>query len=252
MRWYFSRNGETVGPVEEAQVVAWVKAGASDAMVRDEAGGPWTPIKSSPFYGFISAPSIPAAPREPLKQAKAGRRDNTTAKTVGVVVILSAGVAGSAVLSDGMWSSHATTPSVPNVSQEPGQVRWSTTNGVDELLKRVDARRDGKLPNVVDARRDEATSARSMGTRCVLRALEHNRVLLFPTEAGLREFLDAEGRGASVEALATIASANGIFIAETGTPCNAIEFNVFSPSKVRVLTGPNIGRVGFTTDVKLE
>jgi hypothetical protein len=49
MRWYVSKNGETTGPVEEAQIVEWVKAGLRDAMVRDEAGGQWTALTQSPF-----------------------------------------------------------------------------------------------------------------------------------------------------------------------------------------------------------
>ncbi len=44
-----SKSGETTGPVEESQVVAWVKAGLRDCMVRDEAGGPWTALAQSPF-----------------------------------------------------------------------------------------------------------------------------------------------------------------------------------------------------------
>lgn len=53
MRWYVSRNGETVGPVDEAQVVAWVQAGMTDAVVQHEAGGPWLPVAQSPFAGWI-------------------------------------------------------------------------------------------------------------------------------------------------------------------------------------------------------
>ena len=49
MRWYVSRNGETAGPVEEAQLFEWVRGGMRDGMVRDEAGGPWTPLEQSPF-----------------------------------------------------------------------------------------------------------------------------------------------------------------------------------------------------------
>jgi hypothetical protein len=49
MRWYVSRNGEIAGPVEEAQVIEWVKGGMRDGTVRDEAGGPWTPLEQSRF-----------------------------------------------------------------------------------------------------------------------------------------------------------------------------------------------------------
>ena len=59
MRWYVSRAGETQGPVEEGQVVAWVRAGMSDGMVRDEAGGPWTPLAQSPFGAHLPRPKKP-------------------------------------------------------------------------------------------------------------------------------------------------------------------------------------------------
>lgn len=53
MRWYFSRNGETAGPVEEAQVIEWVKAGGRDGMVQAETGGQWMPIHQSPFAQWV-------------------------------------------------------------------------------------------------------------------------------------------------------------------------------------------------------
>jgi hypothetical protein len=56
MRWYVSRNGETVGPVDDAQVAQWVSAGMVDAQLRDEAGGPWTWVPQSPFAAFVPAP----------------------------------------------------------------------------------------------------------------------------------------------------------------------------------------------------
>lgn len=60
MRWYVSRNGETVGPVEEAQVAEWVRGGMHDAVVRDDAGGHWTPIAHSPFgAGLVPAQPTP-------------------------------------------------------------------------------------------------------------------------------------------------------------------------------------------------
>lgn len=59
MRWYVSRNGETVGPVEEAQVVEWARVGLFGAMLRDEAGGPWTPFEASPFARFVAPEPTP-------------------------------------------------------------------------------------------------------------------------------------------------------------------------------------------------
>jgi len=60
MRWYLSRGGETVGPVDEAQIAEWVRMGVRDGMVRDEAGGPWTPLAQSPF--------VAALPTQPKKE----------------------------------------------------------------------------------------------------------------------------------------------------------------------------------------
>lgn len=61
MRWYVSRQGETVGPVEPAQVTEWVRGGMTDAMVRDDAGGPWTAVLQSPFApgGYAIVPHAP-------------------------------------------------------------------------------------------------------------------------------------------------------------------------------------------------
>jgi hypothetical protein len=56
MRWYVSRNGETQGPIDEATVAQWVRAGMRDASVRDDAGGNWTPIAQSPFAALAARP----------------------------------------------------------------------------------------------------------------------------------------------------------------------------------------------------
>jgi len=53
MRWYVSRNGETVGPVEEHEVAEWVRGGMRDASVRDEHGGAWMPVAASPFASIL-------------------------------------------------------------------------------------------------------------------------------------------------------------------------------------------------------
>jgi hypothetical protein len=60
MRWYVSRNGETVGPVDEAVIRSWPPGSLVGAHVRDEAGGPWTPAEQSPFAAFV--PPAAAAP----------------------------------------------------------------------------------------------------------------------------------------------------------------------------------------------
>jgi hypothetical protein len=75
MRWYVSRNGETVGPVEEPQVVAWVQAGMWDAMIRDEAGGQWVPISHSPFAPqWRPAPPAPAPVPQKTPEDRVRRR----------------------------------------------------------------------------------------------------------------------------------------------------------------------------------
>lgn len=53
MRWYVSRGGETSGPVDDAQVGAWVRQGMTDAMVRDEHGGAWMRLEHSPFRNLL-------------------------------------------------------------------------------------------------------------------------------------------------------------------------------------------------------
>lgn len=59
MRWYVSRDGETVGPVEESEVVEWVREGMTDAMLRDEASPHWIEVAQSPFAKFIPPPPEP-------------------------------------------------------------------------------------------------------------------------------------------------------------------------------------------------
>lgn len=53
MRWYVSRNGETFGPIEDAQVVELARAGLNGGMLRDEASPHWIPVEQSPFAGFL-------------------------------------------------------------------------------------------------------------------------------------------------------------------------------------------------------
>src|SRR5687767_8421793 len=67
MRWYVSRNGETVGPVEEAELADWARTGqlGGGAFIRDEAGGTWTPIEHSPFASLCVASTVAVA--TPLK-----------------------------------------------------------------------------------------------------------------------------------------------------------------------------------------
>lgn len=50
MRWYVSRAGETVGPVEEAEMRRLAaSSGLDGALLRDEQGSAWMPAEKSPF-----------------------------------------------------------------------------------------------------------------------------------------------------------------------------------------------------------
>ncbi len=61
MRWFVSRNGQTSGPVDEAEVAAWVRGGMADASVRDEMGGNWMPVAQSPFASLVPRLQPPSA-----------------------------------------------------------------------------------------------------------------------------------------------------------------------------------------------
>lgn len=53
MRWYVSREGEVVGPIEPAELIEWVRTRPAEQkvglFVRDEASAGWAPIEQSPF-----------------------------------------------------------------------------------------------------------------------------------------------------------------------------------------------------------
>ncbi|HTA91548.1 MAG TPA: hypothetical protein VK745_18320 [Polyangiaceae bacterium] len=66
MRWYVSREGEVVGPIEPAELMEWVRTRPAEARVglcvRDDAGSAWSPIEQSPFAQALPvAASAPAA-----------------------------------------------------------------------------------------------------------------------------------------------------------------------------------------------
>lgn len=68
MKWYYSRNGETAGPVEEWQIIQWVQLGGWDAMVQAETGGQWMPVVSSPFAVYIPRSKPPLVNANQLSQ----------------------------------------------------------------------------------------------------------------------------------------------------------------------------------------
>lgn len=54
MRWYVSRAGETVGPLDEEDVRTLArKDGLRSAQLRDEAGGAWVAAERSPFGSLM-------------------------------------------------------------------------------------------------------------------------------------------------------------------------------------------------------
>lgn len=63
MRWYVSRNGETLGPVDEAEIRKWAQEGmvVPGMFFRDEAGSAWTPVEQSPFAALMTGAAAPAA-----------------------------------------------------------------------------------------------------------------------------------------------------------------------------------------------
>lgn len=70
MQWYVSRNGETVGPIDEREVVEWTKGGSMQgAMLRDEASAVWIRLDQSPFAQFAPAPT--AAEPKPTQRGRA-------------------------------------------------------------------------------------------------------------------------------------------------------------------------------------
>jgi len=70
MRWYVSRNGETAGPTEGALLVELAREGKLHvgSFIRDEAGGNWMPIESSPFVTLVKG----GGGRRPISDLSAG------------------------------------------------------------------------------------------------------------------------------------------------------------------------------------
>ena len=62
-KWYVSRNGETVGPVEEARVTEWVRQGMTDAWVAEVGSAKWTQVGESKFLAPKSSPKVPQHPK---------------------------------------------------------------------------------------------------------------------------------------------------------------------------------------------
>lgn len=61
MRWYVSRNGTTIGPIDEPSIAQMIQSEPNmrAATVKDEHGSAWMPIAQSPF-----APLLPPTARE--------------------------------------------------------------------------------------------------------------------------------------------------------------------------------------------
>ena len=84
MRWYVSQNGETSGPVDDSVVSEWTRGGqlGRGAFVRDEHGGQWTQIESSPFASLLGP-----APAEPSATAPAQKNQPSTVAAIGGVFV---------------------------------------------------------------------------------------------------------------------------------------------------------------------
>lgn len=67
MRWYVNRTGQTIGPLDEANIMHWAETGqiTRGMSFQAETGGPWLPVEHSPFARFVVAPAIAA--RAPAK-----------------------------------------------------------------------------------------------------------------------------------------------------------------------------------------
>ena len=79
MRWYVSRNGETVGPVEESQIHEWIRAGMSDGHVRREDQAEWLPIGQMQL-GASTAPVYAMQPHSGPTCQKCGSMSFTVLK----------------------------------------------------------------------------------------------------------------------------------------------------------------------------
>jgi hypothetical protein len=66
MRWYVSREGEVVGPIEASELNEWLRTRPAEArdgiFVRDEAASAWAPIDQSPFASLPPAAAVDGAP----------------------------------------------------------------------------------------------------------------------------------------------------------------------------------------------
>jgi hypothetical protein len=64
MRWFVTRAGKTVGPVEDAQLAEWARQGRIEpgTFICDERGGAWTPFEQSPFAQLHRAQAMKVRP----------------------------------------------------------------------------------------------------------------------------------------------------------------------------------------------
>jgi hypothetical protein len=62
MRWYVNRTGQTVGPLDEANIMHWAETGqiTRGMSFQAETGGPWLPVEHSPFARFVAASQMAA------------------------------------------------------------------------------------------------------------------------------------------------------------------------------------------------
>lgn len=114
MRWLVDSNGQTSGPMDEAMLVALVKAGqiAPDAMVRQEADVAWEPIAQTRFAPPQQAQPEPVLPTKEQQRFAANKISTAQGCGIGVAVIAGIAVVGAlAVFSTG--SSDKGPPALP-------------------------------------------------------------------------------------------------------------------------------------------
>lgn len=120
MQWYVSRNGESSGPIEEADIAAWIRSGqiGSETYVRDEHSQHWIPIGQSPFAPLFSqVASAPASQPKPSSNRGVVLWGSVT--TVLLIGLIGAKVATESTSADATEAVVTLEPRAPSVGDEP-------------------------------------------------------------------------------------------------------------------------------------
>lgn len=125
MRWYVSRDGEVVGPVEPAELIEWVRTRPAEQrsglFVRDEAASAWVPIDQSPFVAAIKiADASVAAELTQLRSSTPGQKRVVIATAAGgAMLLLLAIISAASSSSSAKTETLASSAPVQNQNQEP-------------------------------------------------------------------------------------------------------------------------------------